>query len=72
MFMGANSPMLGHGLFLKWTRLQRLFSRLPIHFLCCLSFKLKGFFLGCLGFCIGCLNFVLGFLVLFISYLIGS
>ncbi len=44
MFMGAHSPRSGDGLFLRWTRLlQRLFSRLPTHFLH-LGFKLGGFF----------------------------
>jgi hypothetical protein len=42
--MGANSPMLGYRLFLNWIKLQRFFSRLPIHFLHCLGFKLRGLF----------------------------
>jgi hypothetical protein len=50
VFMGVSFPSLGHGLFLKWTRLQRLFSKLPIHFLLCIGFKLGWFFpLVCLG-----------------------
>ncbi len=69
MFMGAHSPRSGDGLFLRWTRLlQRLFSRLPTHFLH-LGFKLGGFFVGCLSFSIGCLGSFLSCLVLFISYL---
>ncbi len=51
MFLGASSPNLSHGLFFKWTKLQRLFSRLPIHFFPCIGFELGWFFpLGCLSF----------------------
>jgi hypothetical protein len=57
------------GFFLKQTRLQRLFSKLPIIFFLCLGFKIGGFFLGCLSFFIRCLGFFLGCLVIFISYL---
>ncbi len=70
MFMGASFPMLGHGLFFKWTRLQRFFSRLPIHFFHCLGFKLRGLFprLSRL-LCIGCINCFLGCLILFVPRL---
>lgn len=65
-----SSPMPGHGLLLKWTRLQRLFSRLPIHFLHCLGFKLGGFFPRLFRIlCIGCVNSFLSCLILFVSYL---
>ncbi len=37
MFLGASSPKLSHGLFLKWTRL-------PKHFLHGIGFKLGGAF----------------------------
>jgi len=57
------------GSILKRTRLQRLFSRLSIHFFPCVGSKLGGFFLGCLGFLIGCLGSFLGCLVIFINYL---
>ncbi len=69
--MGASSPKLGHGLFPKWTRLQRLFCRLSIHFIPCIGFKLfRGFFFaGCLSFFIRCLGFLRDYFVLFISYL---
>ncbi len=40
MFLGASSPKLSHGLFLKWNRLQRFFFRLPKHFLHGVGFKL--------------------------------
>ncbi len=76
MFMGASSPMFGHGLFKKWIRLQRFFSKLPIHFLHRLGFELGGFFFTWSKLlCIGCLNSFLGCLVLFVSYihwLLGS
>jgi hypothetical protein len=68
--MGASSPMLGHGFFLKWTRLQRFFFRLPIHFLHCLGFKLGWLFLRLSRLlCIGCVNSLLGCLVLFVPRL---
>jgi hypothetical protein len=70
MFMGASFPMLSHGFFLKQTRLQRFFCRLPIHFFHCLGFKLGGFFprLFRLLF-IGCVSCFLGCLVLFVPRL---
>jgi len=70
MFMGANFPMLGHRLFLNWIRLQRFFSKLPVHFFHCLGFKLRGIFLRLSRLlCIRCLNSFLGCLVHFVSYL---
>ncbi len=39
VFLGASSPNLGHGLFLKWIRLQRLFSRLLTQFFPSIGFK---------------------------------
>jgi hypothetical protein len=70
VFLGASSPNLGHGRFLKWTRLQRLFSRLLTHFFPCIGFKHDGFFLLVVyNFFIGCLSSLLNCLVLFINYL---
>jgi hypothetical protein len=43
--MGVGFPMPRHGFFPKWISLQRFFSRLLVHFLPCVGFKLGGFFL---------------------------
>ncbi len=42
MFLGASTSKLSHGLFLKWTRLQRFFFMLPKHFLHVVGFETGG------------------------------
>jgi hypothetical protein len=43
--MGVSPPKLGHGLFPKWTTLQRFFFKLSIHFFSYIGFELfKGVF----------------------------
>jgi hypothetical protein len=50
VFLGVSSPKLNHGLFPKWTRLQRFLFRLPKQFLHGVGFKLRGLFLRLLKF----------------------